>query len=114
MPDRKTYTVPYDFDMSGLVNATYAIPDKAFGIKTVKERVYRGPCRTFEEVEPVLAQFRTQKANILALFESFPDLSREQKRDAKDYLEEFFRDLDRPGEVKSIFVSGRCSTKSTM
>ena len=114
MPDRKTYTVPYDFDMSGLVNASYAIPDKAFGIKSVKERVYRGPCRTLEEVEPVLAQFRTQKANIIALFESFPDLTREQKRDAKDYLEEFFRELDRPGEVKSIFVSGRCSTKSTM
>jgi len=114
MPDRKTYTVPYDFDMSGLVNASYAIPDKAFGIKSVKERVYRGPCRTLDEVEPVLAQFRTQKANLLALFDSFPDLTREQKRDAKDYLEEFFRELDRPGEVKSIFVSGRCSTKSTM
>ncbi len=108
MQDRKTYTVPYDFDMSGLVNAAYAIPDKAFGIKTVKERVYRGPCRPLEEVEPILAQFRTQKANIIALFESYPDLSREQKRDAKDYLEEFFRDLDRPGDVKSIFVSGRC------
>ena len=67
-----------------------------------------------EEVEPILAQFRTQKANILALFESLPDLSRDQRRDAKDYLEEFFRDLDRPNDVKRIFVSGRCSTQETM
>ena len=43
-----------------------------------------------------------------------PELSREQRRDAKDYLDEFFRELDKPGEVKSIFVSGSCSTKSTM
>jgi hypothetical protein len=112
--DRKLYAVPYDFDMSGLVNASYAIPDRAFGIKTVRDRVYRGPCRPLNEVEPILAQFRTQKANILALFDSLPDLTREMRRDARNYLEEFFRDLDRPGEVKSIFVSGRCSTKSTM
>ena len=114
LQDRKTYAVPYDFDMSGLVNASYAIPDKAFGLKTVKDRYYRGPCRPLEEVEPILAQFRTQKANILALFESLPDLSREQRKDAKDYLEDFFRDLDRPNDVKRIFVSGRCSTQETM
>jgi hypothetical protein len=114
LQDRKTYAVPYDFDMSGLVNASYAIPDKAFGLKTVKDRYYRGPCRPLDEVEPILAQFRTQKANILALFESLPDLNRDQRRDAKDYLEEFFRDLDRPNDVKRIFVSGRCSTQETM
>ena len=114
LQDRKTYAVPYDFDMSGLVNASYAIPDKAFGLKTVKDRYYRGPCRPLEQVEPILAQFRTQKANLLALFDSFPDLSREQRKDAKDYLEDFFRDLDRPNDVKRIFVSGRCSTQETM
>ena len=113
-PDRKTYAVPYDFDMSGLVNASYAIPDRAFGLKSVRDRLYRGPCRPLNEVEPILAKFRTEKANILALFESLPDLSREQRKEAKEYLDEFYRDLDRPNEVKSIFVSGRCSTKSTM
>lgn len=112
--DRKTYSVPYDFDMSGLVNASYAIPDRALGIKTVRDRLYRGPCRPLEEIEPILANFRTQKAAIIGLFENYPDLSREQKRDAKEYLEEFYRDLDRPNDVNRIFVSGRCSTKSTM
>ena len=114
LQDRKTYTVPYDFDMSGLVNASYAIPARDFNIKSVKDRVYRGPCRPLEEVEPILANFRTKKAEIIALFENFPELSREQKRDAKDYLEEFFRDLDRPSDVNRIFVSGKCTTKSTM
>ena len=42
------------------------------------------------------------------------DLSREQRKDAKDYLEDFYRDLDRPNDVKRIFVSGRCSTQETM
>lgn len=112
--DRKTFAVPYDFDMSGLVNASYAIPDRAFGLKSVRDRLYRGPCRPLEEVEPILAKFRTEKANILALFDSLPDLSRDMRKEAKEYLEEFYRDLDRPNEVKSTFVSGRCSTKSTM
>lgn len=111
---RTIYTVPYDFDMSGLVNASYAIPDRAFGIKSVRERVYRGPCRPLEEIEAVLARFRAQKDAIYALYDSLPELDRTHRVDARDYLDQFYRVLDRENAVKSTFVSGRCSTKETM
>ena len=45
-PKKVTYPVPYDFDYSGLVDARYAIPAKQFNITSVRDRVYRGPCRT--------------------------------------------------------------------
>jgi hypothetical protein len=113
-PDRVVFTVPYDFDLSGLVNTSYAIPDRAFLIKSVRDRVYRGPCRPIEEVEPVLAVFRSHKSEILALYDSLPELDPAYRRDAKDYLEQFFRTIDRKGDVKGTFVEGQCSKKSTM
>jgi hypothetical protein len=110
----KTYTVPYDFDLSGLVNTSYAIPDRSFGLKTVRDRLYRGPCTPVEEVEPVLKNFRQHKDEILALYESLPELDKDYRREARGYLEEFFRAIDKPGEVKSAFVDGRCNKKPTM
>ena len=109
-----TYMVPYDFDMTGLVNAIYAIPARELGIKTVRDRIYRGPCRTAEELEPVLELFRSKKAQILALYDTFPGLSDTYRREAKDYLNEFFRTLDRKGDVKRTFIDGQCSKKETM
>lgn len=113
-PANKTYTVPYDFDMTGLVNASYALADRALGLKTVRDRLYRGPCRTAEELEPVLAQFKAHKTEILAVYDSLPDLDQANRRDAKDYLDEFYRTLDRAGDVKRTFIDGQCSKKSTM
>jgi hypothetical protein len=111
---RTVYPVPYDFDMSGLVNASYAIPDRTFGIKSVRDRLYRGPCRPLDELEPVLARFRSQKAAIYALYDSMPELERAHRSDARDYLDEFYRVLDRQGSVRGTFVQGQCSTKETM
>src|SRR5262249_49948933 len=84
--ERVTYPVPYDFDMSGLVNASYAIPSREFRIKSVRERVYRGPCRPVEAIEAALARFREQKSAIYALYDSLPELERSQRTDARDYL----------------------------
>ena len=113
-PSRVIYTVPYDFDLSGLVNTAYAIPDRAFMIKSVRERVYRGPCRPLDEVEATIAKFKEHQSEILALYDSVPEIDPNYRREAKDYLEEFFRLLDRKGDVKRTFVDGQCSSKPTM
>jgi hypothetical protein len=113
-PDNIVYTVPYDWDLSGLVETAYAIPDKTLGIRSVKDRLYRGPCRRQEEVDLALQLFRAHKAELLALYDTTPQLTNDYKRSAKDYLESFFRGIDRPGDVKRTFVEGGCSTKTTM
>ena len=112
--DNTVYTVPYDWDLSGLVDTAYALPDKALGIKSVHDRLYRGPCREPEKLEPVLQQFRAHRAEILALYETTPGLASAYRRSAKDYLESFFRGLERSGDVKHTFIAGECSKKSAM
>jgi hypothetical protein len=113
-PANIVYTVPYDWDLSGLVDTIYALPDRQLGIRTVRERLYRGPCMPAAEIEPVLDQFRARKAEILSLYETFPGLTSEYRRSAKDFLGSFFRGLDRPGDVKRTFVEGGCTKNSMM
>ncbi|MEM1219925.1 MAG: hypothetical protein AAGH79_13485, partial [Bacteroidota bacterium] len=38
----KVYAIPYDFDFSGLVNASYASANSSWEMKTVRERIYMG------------------------------------------------------------------------
>jgi hypothetical protein len=104
--DRKLYPVPYDFDMTGLVSPPYAIPDRRFPIKSVKERLYRGPCRTLEQLESVLTTFRERREQILALPETIPDLSRDSRGEARSYLESFYNSIREARDVKRLFVDG--------
>jgi hypothetical protein len=113
-PAKTVFAVPYDFDLSGLVNTSYALPERALGIRSVRDRLYRGPCRGPSEIAPVLEQFRAHKQEIFALYDSLPELDPPYRREARSYLDEFFRSIDRAGDVKSIFIDGQCSKKSTM
>ena len=112
-PDRKLYPVPYDFDMAGLVSSPYAIPDKQLPITNVKDRYYRGPCHTSEQLRPVLAKFNTQKDRVLALPDAIADLSRSSRDEVKRYLQEFYSSISDPATVRRPFVEG-CSKSPGM
>ena len=38
--------IPHDFDWTGLVNASYAIPAEIIGTENVRERIFEGICRS--------------------------------------------------------------------
>jgi hypothetical protein len=98
---RVLYPIPYDFDLSGVVNARYAVPDRKLRIETVRDRLYRGPCRTVEDLRPFLAAFRARKADVMATVDAVPDLDQDSRRKTREYLEDFYRTIDRSGSVKS-------------
>jgi hypothetical protein len=112
-PDRTLIVVPYDFDLSGFVNAPYATPDRRLGLRSVVERKYRGPCRTAEEFEAAAAPFLAKRAEMLGLIDSMQDLAAPTRRDVKEYVEGFFRSIDKPGSIKKTFVDG-CKPQPTM
>jgi len=102
---RTTYPVPYDFDYSGLVDAPYAHPDPKLGIATVQDRIYRGPCGSEAEFDRVLETFRAKKAEVMALYDSLPDLSTGYRKQARSYLESFYAATER-GRLKKTLVDG--------
>ena len=96
-----------------MVNAPYAIPDRRLGLRTVVDRLYRGPCRTTEEFNAAAEGFRAKRADMLKLLDSMRDMDGSGRSQAKDYLESFFRMIEQPASIKKQFVD-RCKPAPTM
>jgi hypothetical protein len=112
-PDRTLLGVPYDFDLSGLVHAPYATPDRRLGLRSVVDRLYRGPCRSTDEFDAAAAPFRAKHAEMLALIEGMRNLDQGLRGEMKEYVESFFRAIDKPASIKKALVD-TCKQASTM
>ena len=100
----KPYAVPYDFDFSGLVNADYAAPDPMMEIENVVERRYRGFPRTMSELQPVLQLYNQRKDKIYALINNFELLESRNKKEIISYLDDFYKTINSPKDVKYTFI----------
>jgi len=110
--NRKLYPVPYDFDLSGLVHAPYAMPDPRIGIRSVLDRTYRGPCRTLDQLDEAAESFRARRDDMFTLLDSMKDLDSAARSEARSYLEGSFRAIERE-QLRRQFVSG-CKPQPTM
>jgi hypothetical protein len=102
--DKKLHAVTYDYDVTGLVDPPYALPMKAFNLASVKDRLYRGPCRPAAELEPFFVVYREQKDAIYKLYAEEPELSKGAKEQMKSYIDEFYDIIGDKGRVKRNFV----------
>ena len=98
------FPVPYDFDWSGVISPPYAVPDSRLGIRTVRERVYRGYCRTPAELEPHFAAFNAVKDSIYALYSRQEGLERGRVEQSLGYYDEFYKMINDPRRVKREFL----------
>ena len=99
--------VPFDFDLSGLVNAKYAAPPSHIPIRFVRTRYYRGLCHPPGILEDAMAQMQSKRAEVLALYANTPLLEPRTKEATFLYIQEFFELLDDPKRVQKEIV-GRC------
>jgi hypothetical protein len=111
-PDKSLHPVPYDFDISGLVNPPYAVPAAGLMLKSVVDRMYRGPCRRQEQVDPYIANFVAKRDMIMAIPPSVPGIDRQTRDDVKQYLDSFYGSIRNTRDVRNLFVS--CTPKPTM
>ena len=98
--DQKMVPVPYDFDMAGLVNASYAQVSEALeeklGVSSVTQRIYRGFSRDKILFTQVRQEFIELKPEMISLFDAHAHLFENPKefKQAKDYLLSFFEILE--------------------
>lgn len=98
--------VPYDFDQSGFVDAAYAEPDERFGIRSVRQRVYRGFCDLNEQLPAAIERFSGARENIdLLIRES--RLNEEERDRALEYIDQGYQVLTDPQELQEQ-VLDRC------
>ncbi|HOF21304.1 MAG TPA: hypothetical protein PLO24_08620 [Bacteroidales bacterium] len=91
--------VPYDFDYAGVVNTHYAVPFEGLGLESVRQRRYLGVCRTEQEFSEALVEFMEKKEEIYRVINDFPYLSGKSKKDMINYLEGFYRSLDKRNSI---------------
>lgn len=98
------FTVAYDFDHAGIVNAPYAKPAEELLMGSVRERRYRGYCivdmKTFD---PVIALYNKLKPAIYSLYTDCTLLDEKYKKATIKYLDDFYETINDPKKVQSEF-----------
>lgn len=97
------FVVPYDFDHSGFVNASYATPNELLGTESVTERVYRGFPREEDELQVIMDFYRSKKEAITSLINNCTYLLPKIKKEAIDYLNDFYKTISDKKVVRRIF-----------
>lgn len=84
--------LPYDFDMTGLVNPPYAQVSNLVDIENVTDRLYRGYCRDPELMEFVRQEFLQKEPQIWETVEEVSiHMDESDQKSAVRFLEEFFK-----------------------
>jgi len=99
--------VPYDFDYSGIVDASYAVPGENLGISSVTERYYLGACRDDEAYLAAIEQITRHKDEILKLANEFEYLDPKHKKSLISYLEGYFEATGSDHQLK-LSIQSTC------
>ncbi len=91
--------VPYDFDYSGLVNSSYAIPHENLHLDSVRERYYMGKCRSDSVYLQELKEFSDKKDEFYKVITDFPLLKERTKKEMIDYLAQFYYEIDKSNSI---------------
>lgn len=110
-PDKGARTnlipVPYDFDMSGWVDAPYAVPNEQLPIRNVRSRLYRGYCEWNTDLPAAISEAKARRAALEAEIANVPGMADKTKQQLGKYLADFYDDVAAPADVQKSLIS-RC------
>jgi len=86
--------VPYDFDYTGLVNTSYAVPDNNIGINSVRERYYLGSCRSPEEYEETVRWLASYRDEITDLIQNFEYMEEAERMKMIEYIDSYYEEAE--------------------
>ncbi len=99
------YSIPYDFDMSGIVNAPYATPNPKIQLNSVEERLYRGFCINNALLPDTLEQFHSKRGEIESLIRGQPGLSSSSRKSMLRYINQFYSKISSERSVNRFIVA---------
>ena len=97
-PEMGFVPVPYDFDMSGAVNAHYATPAPNLGIKSVRERFFKGTCRPEESYKSSLELIISRKQEIYEAIQESAFGDAGNHKVLSKYYDQFYLLMSDPGK----------------
>ncbi|HEX9851703.1 MAG TPA: hypothetical protein VGA68_01765 [Woeseiaceae bacterium] len=98
--------VPYDFDQAGIINTRYSLPAEELGIRSVRQRLYRGRCLNLDQLDATIAPFNAHRAELESAL--LPDIMQGKLRsNALRYIDEFYRTINDPLQREEK-IENRC------
>jgi len=102
--DGNILPIPYDFDMSGIVNAPYAEPNPRFGLRNVRDRLYRGRCANNANITSSTEAFIARKQAILDLVANEENFTNGTRKKTLKFVNEFFATIEDPKKMQANLV----------
>jgi len=108
--DKKMIPIPYDFDMSGLVNTSYStvslVQNEKLEITDVTQRLYRGFKRDEKYLYQVRKEFIAKQVEVFEHINSLETLFENPKKftKAKEFISTFYRILQNDERFKKEIV----------
>ena len=99
--------VPYDFDITGMVDPPYAVIDRRFRLASVRKRLYRGFCGPTRMIDKTIALYLDRKDAIYRMYRDYPALNNRSRAHSIEYLDSFYKTADDPKRVRKKLV-GKC------
>lgn len=96
--------VPYDFDASGIINPPYLSPSEKLGIRSTRQRLYRGYCQNSEGFNRSFAIFHHHRDAIFALYNNQAGLESGTLNSTLSYLEQFYESISDADKIVSEFI----------
>jgi hypothetical protein len=103
----KQIAVPYDFDVTGIVDAPHARPNERFRLSSVRQRLYRGRCVNNEHLEETFALFRDNRDAIYDIVNSLEGMRSDVRKKTIRYIHDFYKLIDSPKHAERYIVK-RC------
>ena len=99
--------LPFDFDYAGIVNTPYAIPSPELPIMKVKDRFFKGSCKSVEHYRSTIGLFNSRKDDIINILNQAEFLEKKYRKTSIRYIEEFYRIINDP-EKFSAYLNQTC------
>lgn len=99
--DGKVIPVPYDFDFSGMVDASYALPNSDYGLLDVKQRIFLGNKVGEDTLISTLKKFIDKKEVFYQTVSSNKLLNRPSRNYITTYLDSFYEEIEPAVEGES-------------
>jgi hypothetical protein len=102
--DPPFWSIPYDFDQAGFVNAPYATTNPRFKLRSNRDRLYRGRCINLQILPDTLALYRGKRDEIEALINTQAELEKSTRSTMLTFVKSFYKLLDSEKRIESQLV----------
>ena len=91
--------LPYDFDQAGLIHTSYSIPADGLGIRSVRQRLFRGRCLNLNHLDESIAKFNELRLQIEEALNPL-QINARSRKSALKYINTFYEIINDPKKRK--------------